>query len=92
MPAAAAHALQGRAFRESVPGGQVLVADVPAGDGPGVAPQVGHVAVPPLSGLDDGQDRRAGVRWQRVPGVNHLGQLGVEWSVSGWQRTIEPSL
>jgi hypothetical protein len=29
--------------------------------------------LPLLSGLDDGQDGRAGVRRQRVPGVDHLG-------------------
>ena len=35
--------------------------------------------LPPLSGRDDGQDGRTGVRRQRVPGVDHLGQIGVDW-------------
>jgi hypothetical protein len=37
--------------------------------------------LPPLSGLDDCEDRRPRVRWQRVLGVDHAGQVGGDWAV-----------
>jgi hypothetical protein len=37
--------------------------------------------LPPLSGLDDGQDRRAGVRLQRVPDPDQMGKIGIDWTI-----------
>ncbi len=34
--------------------------------------------LPPLSGLDDSQERRASVRRKRVPGLDHAGQIEVD--------------
>jgi hypothetical protein len=31
--------------------------------------------------LDDGQDRRAGVRLQRVPDPEQMGQFGIDWTI-----------
>ena len=42
--------------------------------------------LPPLVSLGAGQDRRAGRRWQEVPGAEHTVQLGVDCSVVRGRR------
>ena len=37
--------------------------------------------LPPVSGFDDGQDRRADRWWQRWPGLDHGFQIGDDWGV-----------